>query len=1016
MHIRSLQWLLVAILLSIRAVSGALPQVVPDAPASSPHATLDPSLSTAKGSVDIVVRLSDPPLAALTPANAKRTGAWLTRAQQQAVLVNLKTKQDATVAAARSLGGYELARVSRALNAVILRIDASKLAALTTTTNIISIRPVQDYQKDLSETVPYIGASAVQALGFDGRGVKVAVLDSGVDYTHKNLGGPGTPEAYVAAYGSDPTNSQNKTLDGLFPTDKVIGGYDFVGEDWPNTDLAPDPDPIDFEGHGTHVADIIAGRSLDGTHRGVAPGAKLFAIKVCSSVASACSGVALLQGMDFALDPNGDGDMSDAVDVINMSLGSSYGQREDDLSAASAMAVRLGVVVVAASGNDGDKPYVTSSPASTPEVISVAQTQVPSARKYPLVINSPASIAGQYPNTETVGWAPVGAGFSGNVAYVGRGCPGDTYLADPAGKVALIVRGSCAVSLKIDRAAKAGAIGVLLAMTDGSDPISFSFGGGDTFVPTLIITKAVSDKIRANLSAPVNVTVSPANSIALVGGVVGSSSRGPSYSYSAIKPDIGAPGASVSAEVGTGTGETAFGGTSGATPMISGSAALLLQAHPDRTPAEIKSLLMNSAETSIQTDRALLPGVLAPISRIGGGEVRVDRALASSTAAWDKDALTGSLSFGYQAFSESGTITRAVLVRNYSNKSRTYTISSGFRYANDSASGAVAIQTPATVKVSANGVQEFPVTLKVNAARLPDWGLNGGALGGAGPLLQNVEFDGYIHVADTKDDVHLAWQILPHKAAAVSASLNADKPVVTLDNRQGATAGGVEVFSLTGQSPAIKKKFLPSAGDNFAVIDLQSVGVRMVDLGGEPGIQFAIHTRGARSHPNYPALFDVALDLNGDGVPDFEIFNSELGAFASSGQNAVFVFDDVTGVATPVFYTDADLDSANVILTAPLSAIGLDPGSQFVFSVYAIDNYFTGAVTDQIETMAYTLGSPAFSVAGGGSYVLAAGSRGSLPVSIVPANKAASPSQTGLLLLYRDARQQKESDLIKLAP
>src|SRR5205085_5334587 len=122
------------------------------------------------------------------------------------------------------------------------------------------------------------------------------------------------------------------------------------------------------------------------------------------------------------------GDISDAVDVINMSLGSAYGQKEDDLSEASANAVRLGVIVVAAAGNDGDKPYVTSSPASTPEVISVAQTQVPSAKNYPLVINSPPVIAGQYPRTETVGWAPIGAGFTGDVVYVGRGCPGDAYL------------------------------------------------------------------------------------------------------------------------------------------------------------------------------------------------------------------------------------------------------------------------------------------------------------------------------------------------------------------------------------------------------------------------------------------------------------------------------------------------------------------------------------------------------------------------------------------------------------
>src|SRR5436189_2791201 len=151
--------------------------------------------------------------------------------------------------------------------------------------------------------------------------------------------------------------------------------------------------------------------------------------------------------MEFALDPNGDGDISDAVEVINMSLGSAYGQKEDDLSEASANAVRLGVVVVAAAGNDGDKPYVISSPGSTPEVIAVAQTQVPSAKAYPLIINSPSNIAGAYPKTETVGWAPIGAGFTGDVVWVGRGCDGDTYRDNPAGKVALIDRGSCAGSL-----------------------------------------------------------------------------------------------------------------------------------------------------------------------------------------------------------------------------------------------------------------------------------------------------------------------------------------------------------------------------------------------------------------------------------------------------------------------------------------------------------------------------------------------------------------------------------------
>ena len=103
-----------------------------------------------------------------------------------------------------------------------------------------------------------------------------------------------------------------------------------------------------------------------------------------------------VEGIDYALDPNGDDAIDDAVDVINMSLGSSYGQREDDLSEASANAVRFGVVVVASAGNSADRPYITGSPASTPEVISVAQTQVPSAVTYPLVINAPDTIDGTY--------------------------------------------------------------------------------------------------------------------------------------------------------------------------------------------------------------------------------------------------------------------------------------------------------------------------------------------------------------------------------------------------------------------------------------------------------------------------------------------------------------------------------------------------------------------------------------------------------------------------------------------
>jgi hypothetical protein len=132
----------------------------------------------------------------------------------------------------------------------------------------------------------------------------------------------------------------------------------------------------------------------------------------------------------------------------------------------------------------------------------------------PLVINSPASIAGSYTNTATLTFAPVNTSVTGNIVYVGRGCPGDTYLANPAGQIALIDRGTCAVSLKVDAAATAGATGVLIGLVAPGNAITFTYGGGSTFVPSLVITQATSNTIKSALtSSPVNGTISPANAI-----------------------------------------------------------------------------------------------------------------------------------------------------------------------------------------------------------------------------------------------------------------------------------------------------------------------------------------------------------------------------------------------------------------------------------------------------------------------------------------------------------------------
>ena len=1013
------------------------------APAGLTLDKIDGRLKRASGPVDIWVTLDADSLAAGQAALAASAGidrpkalsvsaAAATVRQQLAAHRQQVLAQQADVSRALAgLGAAELGRVQVAHNAIAIRVDASRLEQVAALPGVRAVRPVIQYKLALSETVPYVGASEVQADGVDGTGVTVAVLDSGTDYTHRNLGGPGTLEAYTAAYGASPDDPRNTTLDGLFPTSKVVNGYDFVGETWGVEDgvefgvRSEDPDPIDYEGHGTAVSDIIAGKTQDGTHVGVAPGAKLVAVRVCSAVSTACNGVALLRGVDFALDPDGDGDLADAVDVINLSLGADYGQVEDDLSEATGDAVRLGVMVVASAGNGGNRPYIVGSPSTAPSVLSVAQTHVPSATGIPLVVNTPATIAGVYGNTQTVEWAPIGAGVTGNVTHVGRGCPAgsidganpdDPYLDDPAGKMALIDRGACAVSLKVDRAARAGATGVLIGLVAPGDAISFSFGGGDTFVPTLVIQQVLSEAIKDELASggTVNVSISAAAGIPLVGSMASSSSRGPAYSSQGIKPEIGAPGASVAAVVGTGSEEAPFGGTSGAAPMVSGAAALLLQAFPERSPGEIKAMLMNSAATTVYTSPPLAPGELAPITRIGAGELRVNHAKALGAIAWDRAAKSAALSFGTVDVPTSLSITKKLHIENFAKSTRTFSITPSFRYADDEASGAVTVQVPRAVSVGAGGQTDVNVTLVIRGNRLPTWTLNGGSQGGNGAALNGPEYDGYITLTAGDEKLSVPWHVLPRKASATIAGRVVKlkkSDGINLDNH-GVESGDFDVFSLTGTSPRVPRSERPRPGDNFALVDLQSVGVRYLpaELFGDDYVEFAISTWTRRSHPSYPAEFDIYIDTTGDDSPDFAIFNADGAAL---GENLVFVYDFAAGTATPYFYADADLNSANMIMTVPMSVLGLQPGTTISYSVYAIDNYFTDfAVTDQIEGMYFTPGDARFEAVGEPFGSVPPRGRATMPVHV---NRAADPisTESGFLLMYR-RNAVIESEVVKV--
>ena len=570
------------------------------------------------GPVVVNVKLLDPPLVVAVGANAKQNGITMTPDQQRAYLAQLKQKQDAVMAQIRALGGVELGRVGRGHNALIVSMEPSQMTAARSIDGVASVRRSVDSQllqstshPDLKTTLGYLGAGGVHSTGVRGQGIRVAMLDSGIDYTHYNLGGSGLVADYnaakAAAAGTPPAN--------LFPTSKVIGGYDFVGDVWPcpgqtgPCPLLPDSNPIDISGHGTSTADTLSGHSSDNLHVGMAPASQLYAVKVCSSTSASCSGVAILQGIDFALDPNNTGTLNQAVDIISMSLGAAFGQREDDASEMLTDVVNFGVVCVVSAGNDGNIPYVLGGPAAAPEVLAVAATRSVVDFSIPLVINSPASIAGTYTNTAILDFAPIHATVNAGVVFVGRGCPAgstgagspdDPYLANPSGKIALIDRGVCDISLKIDRAATAGAVGVLIGLVAAGDAIPFSPGAGSNFVPSLVITQATSNLIKNALAtSAVNATLSPNNAIFLARNIASYSSRGPNYSYNVLKPDLSAPGTVSVAAAGSGNGEQSVDGTSFACPLVAGTAALLLSKTRSLGPLDVKAILMETSEPAV---------------------------------------------------------------------------------------------------------------------------------------------------------------------------------------------------------------------------------------------------------------------------------------------------------------------------------------------------------------------------------------------------------------------------------
>lgn len=963
-----------------RAASRALPASVSALKLKAPVTRtgigaerLHPRLLQAKGANKVIIRLRSPAVAQQGLVGDATVQARNSLRQEQGIFLNRVRALDPNARV--------VASVQTVLNAVFVEIDAAVLPRLASDPAVMRIAPVGDYQLDLSETVPYIGGTAVQAKGFTGKGIKVAVLDSGIDYMHAALGGSGNPADFA---NNDPTLIEK----GSFPTAKVVGGYDFVGSTWPNAAEAPDPDPIDDGpggGHGTHVADIIGGKL------GVATGASLYAVKVCSSVSSSCSGIALIQGMEFSVDPNGDGRLSDRVDVINMSLGSSYGQPfDDDLSAAVDNATAVGLLTVASAGNSADKPYATGTPSAATTALSVAQTSVPSGFLPLMQILAPANIVGDFPAVFQPWAAPLTTAIQAPVQY-GNGAGGNLNGCAPfpagslGGKIVLVDRGACNFTLKVKNVGDAGGIIGIIGQNAPGDAFEGGDGGDRPItIPGYMVTQAVANRLRSGLPNTV-VRFDPAVGVPLAGSMVGSSSRGPQHEdTSYIKPEIGAPGASVSAIAGSGTGTGPFGGTSGAAPMVAGAAALLLEATGGTkatakgaasgravghglTPLEVKARLMNNGYTAVVNDA--LTGALAPITRIGGGEVRVDKAVNAPAAAWDNAVPQGALSFGFVDVAENTvTITKQVRVRNYSNKLRTYTVTPSFRFANDEANGAVSVSAPPKVVVRPGLGSDtvFDVSLTVNGAMLRGNFMNSGSAGADPTTLTTNEYDGYLVLDDGSHPIQLAWHVLPRKAAQVVPSTTALVPgsfpqVIGLSNTGVGTAQN-DAYALLATSP---KLAVGGRGEQSPTPDIRAVGINTFPVpagfcSASPSFlwAFAVNTWGRQQHL-LPVSHQIYLDTNRDGVDDYVVLNrdqSGLGTI-SDGRQLAWVLNLATQAASAFFYAEHSTNTGNTVLLICGEQIGMNAANLLAtnvnMAVLAQDFYF-GGPSDLIEGLTVT--------------------------------------------------------------
>ncbi|PIA13467.1 subtilisin-like protein [Coemansia reversa NRRL 1564] len=435
-------------------------------------------------------------------------------------------------------------------------------------------------------------------LGLDGTGVKVGVIDTGVDYLHPDLGGcwktPGCPFQ--------------------FGSDFVGDGYDSGTTPYPH----PGPYPRDTcDGHGTHVAGIIAAKG--DKVKGVAPGVTLGVYRIFG-----CPGNGTGQAADDVILKAMEAAHSDHMDVINMSFGGGSGWSEDPLSVAAARLVRDGIVMVASAGNDGANGlYTSGSPGLGVGVINVASFE------NWMTTSLSIDLIGRYSNMSIVHSSPgnskhrfvfelpVPVVAPTDSAGSNEGCT--SYNSRFDGQIVLLKRGNCTFVEKAAHAQDAGAAGVMVYNYD-SELMSPSSASANLTIPLVIIKaedgQAIIDELKNGsvTASATNHTMSVANPLG--GQVSHFSSWGPDPELQ-LSPAVGAPGGNIFSTFPLALGGyTSLSGTSMASPYVAGMAALILQSRAKKVSTdEVRQLILESAHPIADKNST---GLLSPL-RQGSG-------------------------------------------------------------------------------------------------------------------------------------------------------------------------------------------------------------------------------------------------------------------------------------------------------------------------------------------------------------------------------------------------------------